>query len=27
MLRYNTEREHLGIGGKTPVEYLSNCPI
>jgi transposase InsO family protein len=27
MLRYNTEREHLGIGGKTPAEYLTNCPI
>ncbi len=27
MLRYNTEREHLGIDGKTPAEYLSNCPI
>jgi len=27
MLRYNTVREHLGIGGKTPTEYLQNCPI
>lgn len=27
MLRYNTEREHLALGGKTPVEYLTNCPI
>ncbi len=27
MLRYNTEREHLALGGKTPAEYLSNCPI
>lgn len=27
MLRYNAEREHLGIGGKTPAEYLTNCPI
>ncbi len=27
MLRYNTEREHFGIGGKTPTEYLATCPI
>lgn len=27
MLRYNTEREHLALDGKTPAEYLSNCPI
>jgi transposase InsO family protein len=27
MLHYNTEREHLGLGGKTPTEYLANCPI
>ena len=27
MLRYNTVREHFGIGGKTPAEYLANCPI
>lgn len=27
MFHYNTEREHLGIGGKTPAEYLANCPI
>ena len=27
MLRYNSEREHLALGGKTPAEYLSNCPI
>ncbi len=27
MLRYNTEREHLALGGQTPVEFLSNCPI
>ncbi len=27
LLRYNTEREHLGIDGKTPAEYLQNCPI
>lgn len=27
MIRYNTEREHLGIGGKTPVEFLTTCPI
>lgn len=27
LLRYNTEREHLSLGGKTPAEYLSTCPI
>lgn len=27
LLRYNTVREHFGIGGKTPAEYLTNCPI
>jgi len=27
LLRYNTVREHFGIGGKTPTEYLTNCPI
>lgn len=27
MLRYNTKREHLAIGGRTPAEYLTNCPI
>ena len=27
MVRYNTEREHLGIGGKTPAEFLATCPI
>ena len=27
LLRYNTEREHLALGGKTPTEYLANCPI
>lgn len=27
MLRYNTEREHLALGGKTPSEFLTNCPI
>ncbi len=27
LLRYNTLREHLALGGKTPAEYLSNCPI
>jgi len=27
LARYNTEREHMGLGGKTPIEYLSNCPI
>lgn len=27
MLRYNTEREHLALAGKTPAEYLSTCPI
>jgi transposase InsO family protein len=27
MIRYNTEREHLALGGRTPAEYLSNCPI
>jgi transposase InsO family protein len=27
MLRYNTVREHLALGGKTPAEYLANCPI
>lgn len=27
MLRYNTEREHLALSGKTPAEYLSTCPI
>jgi transposase InsO family protein len=24
---YNTEWEHLGIVGKTPAEYVSNCSI
>lgn len=27
MLRYNTVREHLALGGKTPAEFLTNCPI
>jgi transposase InsO family protein len=27
MIRYNTEREHLALDGKTPAEYLANCPI
>lgn len=27
LLRYNTEREHLALGGRTPAEYLANCPI
>jgi transposase InsO family protein len=27
MVRYNTEREHMGLDGKTPTEYLSTCPI
>lgn len=27
MLRYNTEREHLALDGKTPTKYLSTCPI
>ena len=27
MIRYNTTREHLALDGKTPTEYLTNCPI
>jgi transposase InsO family protein len=27
MRRYNTEREHLSLAGKTPAEFLSTCPI
>ena len=27
MIRYNTEREHLALEGKTPTEYLATCPI
>jgi transposase InsO family protein len=27
MFRYNNEREHMGLGGKSPAEYLANCPI